>query len=71
MSVQPLRDVILIEADALNIHAEILDKYASSGVARSVLEKQLSVAAIAVRQRAKMLNDVLEASEPKAEAGAS
>lgn len=68
MNIQPLRDIILIEADFLNLHAEVLDACASGDIAPSVVRKRLYTAAIAVRACAKMLNDVLSASEPKAEA---
>ena len=68
LAFQQLRDVILLEADALNTHADIFDELAKNGEARRVLEKRLLVAAIACRQRAKMLHEVLAASAPKAEA---
>lgn len=69
--IQALRDAILLEADFLNLHADVLDAFAAGEIARSVMEKRAKVAAIAVRARAKMLNEVLEASQPKAEAQTS
>lgn len=56
---QHFRDIILVEADALNMQAEILEKLAESGVARAVLERRLQVHARGCRRRANALNLVL------------
>lgn len=66
--IQELRNVILLEADYLNTHAEVLDAFAGGVIARPVLEKRAKVASISVRARAKMLHEILAATEPKAEA---
>lgn len=68
--IEQLRNVVLLDADFLNAHAQLLEERSRTGVARPVLEKQLRSAAIAVRARAAILHDVLVASEPKAETGA-
>ncbi len=65
--IQELRSVILIEADDNNTRAELFDQLAKGAIARPVLDKRLAVMAIFARLRAKMLNEVLAASEPKAE----
>jgi hypothetical protein len=64
---QELRDLhLLIEADFLNAHGERLDQWRNSAVAPSVLDKQMKVAAIAMRARAKILHEVLAASQAEA-----
>lgn len=65
---QPLRDVILLQADFLSSQAVMFDKMAVNGEARLVLEQRLKTAARHCRDRAKLLNDVLAETEPKAEA---
>lgn len=67
-AIQPLRDVILLEADGHNSQARHLDRWSiyMDRFGFPAMARELAASAITTRARAKMLNDVLAASEPKA-----
>jgi hypothetical protein len=67
---KPLRDAILLEADYLDMHADVLETCAKEGLAAVVVRKRLATSANQVRARVKMLHEVLAETEPKAEAKA-
>jgi hypothetical protein len=66
--IQVLRDALLIEADYLDMHADVLDTCARADLAWPVVKKRLGTSAVAVRARVKMLHEMLAETEPKAEA---
>lgn len=66
--IQQLRNLLLLEGDYLNMHAEIIDACANGDIPQSISRKRLHTSAISVRARAKMLFEVIEATEPEAEA---
>jgi hypothetical protein len=70
MMQDPLRDIILLQADFLSSQAVMFDKMAANGEPRLVLEQRLKTAARQCRERAELLNDVLAQTEPKAGAKA-
>lgn len=64
-TLQQLRDVILLEADHDQLHAQWLNEQAK--LAREIAPA-LNNAAARFRDRARHLHEVLAASEPKAQA---
>jgi hypothetical protein len=62
--VRGLRDAILIEADYLDDRAQWIDALVKQPTSQAVLKKRLSVGAAELRNRAKLLHDVLERTEP-------